>query len=96
MNTIRESVKGRLQKYMMDPLKEPLTNPQQEINHFIKVTDDSTRKSRLLTTFDGNENPYHTAARHQNIKVIEKNTKLSKNSILLDLCTIWLNFLLSL
>ena len=70
MNTIRESVKGRLQKYMMDPLKEPLTNPQQEINHFIKVTDDSTRKSRLLTTFDGNENPYHTAARHQNIKVI--------------------------
>ena len=71
MNTIRESVKGRLQKYMIDPLKEPLTNHQQEINQFIKVTDDSTRKSRLLTTYDGNENPYHTAARHQNIKVIE-------------------------
>ena len=71
MKTLLTSVKGFVEIYMRDPLNEPLTNHQQEIKLFIKVADDSTRKSQLLTTVDGNENPYHTAVRHQNIKVIK-------------------------
>ena len=65
------SVKGYLEKYMRDPSKEPLTNHQQEITNFTEVADDSTRNSPQLTTFDGNENPYHTAVRHQDIQAIK-------------------------
>ena len=69
MKTLLTSLKGYLEKYIRDPSREPLTNHQQDITHFTEVADECTRNSRQLTTFDGNENPYHTAVSHQTIKL---------------------------